>query len=400
MLLLTRINTRGHPQTSQSNARQFNMRLDDISCVVLEDFFVKSPPPEKFDQLKSWHRRYFALVRLTHDKLNNLVKQSQQNIRGELFLVYWEHKTDRDKGKKPLRTIAISKDDAVYMREHPFFSAQYPHVLAIYTKTRQYYLCAYSETQKKLWYDSLTQLLQLDSEFGMVRPITETEQNEDEPIYASLLDVLDDDETRSCSSCERFNTHRASDSSCWRDFHSVGNKNRDSGISSITNASKSSNEDENMEREPRLGRIHSLLTDTDDSSSWSENGNLYERMDELVVNKALLKSRGEERRFSGTDIATKKKEILENESLRRYSSPFLKIAESTEMLNTNFYDIPTSPRNLIKSIPRRGYKKLTFYDITLEIPSNSVVKITQNELRVKTSEREWTLTKGSDLNLL
>ena len=41
------------------------MKLHKIVRVVLEMPFVKSPPKEKFNNIKSWHQRHFALVQPT-----------------------------------------------------------------------------------------------------------------------------------------------------------------------------------------------------------------------------------------------------------------------------------------------------------------------------------------------
>lgn len=56
----------------------------------------------------------------------------------------------------------ILSGDRVEKQVHPIWSQDYPHVLTVHTKKRTFYLCAESETQQKLWYDVMNQILLAD----------------------------------------------------------------------------------------------------------------------------------------------------------------------------------------------------------------------------------------------
>ena len=82
--------------------------------IVLEDWFIKSPPKDKIKNEKSWKRRYFLLLKLDDtyflNEANVITKRSagkkgskKKNELSQFCLVYWENESERRKGAKPIR---------------------------------------------------------------------------------------------------------------------------------------------------------------------------------------------------------------------------------------------------------------------------------------------------------
>lgn len=190
-------------------------KLNGVSSVVLEGSFIKSPPQSKLENRSSWHERYFALVRLTcHvNKIHSPTRKGPKKLEGlkDFYLVYWEKKSDRKNGRRPIRLFPILSGDRVEKQVHPIWSQDYPHVLTVHTKKRTFYLCAESETQQKLWYDVMNQILLADY-------TTEFEKSQllkNDPMYETLRDcVLDyhnnDDTSSSSSSSDSASVTRVS----------------------------------------------------------------------------------------------------------------------------------------------------------------------------------------------
>lgn len=90
-------------------------KLNGVSSVVLEGSFIKSPPQSKLENRSSWHERYFALVRLTcHvNKIHSPTRKGPKKLEGlkDFYLVYWEKKSDRKNGRRPISKFCLDKSD-------------------------------------------------------------------------------------------------------------------------------------------------------------------------------------------------------------------------------------------------------------------------------------------------
>lgn len=369
-------------------------KVSKLGVVLLEDWMVKSPPFAKIHQIKSWHRRYFALLQINHGKTytvpRNWSKKGPKSLENlhDVYLVYWEKKGDRKKGAKPIRTIPLLKGYSVHAQQPPFFESKFHHVLLLNTIERKFYLCAESEDMKKRWLDTLSQVIKTRDESCIAKDgdaITE-------PIYEVIRDILK-------GSINSIDSPPQSESS--------------SRISSCSSISELTSADYR-----RPSTTSSLMSSpASDSTNSDEDGvSVYEKMhaspdpslDKIQLKTRSLPVRNKPRPYSaysaddnikkfkcpGNKISFDAEHIEETSPQLNFSEPLYRQLEP-EDFNQN---INCSPSKSSMITVNKDSRTIVFFDFKLEVPHSSSIAFSDNCLTVRTSHCQcvFTMTKQKE----
>lgn len=128
--------------------------------IILEGWFIKSPPKSRIAHSSSWRRRYFALVR--HEKPLALkpIKKTSKKSRPFASLLYWYTDEEQRKGCKPIRIIQLTELCTVSAEVMPILPEVYSHhLLTLRTPKRTLYLCAEEEGEKNTWFQAMTKII-------------------------------------------------------------------------------------------------------------------------------------------------------------------------------------------------------------------------------------------------
>jgi hypothetical protein len=91
-----------HKKALKNKAKSFP------GCIVLENKFVKSPPPYSLRFFNSWKERDFVLIKLDNDAKprQTVLKARKKSINGcasSFLLCYWHDEHERRRGVEPIR---------------------------------------------------------------------------------------------------------------------------------------------------------------------------------------------------------------------------------------------------------------------------------------------------------
>ncbi|XP_057309422.1 GRB2-associated-binding protein 3-like [Hydractinia symbiolongicarpus] len=128
--------------------------------IILEGWFIKSPPKNRITHSSSWRRRYFALVR--HEKPLALkpIKKTSKKSQPFASLLYWYTDEEQRKGCKPIRIIQLTELCTVSAEVMPFLPEVYSHyLLTLRTPKRTLFMCAEDEEEKNMWFQAMTNIL-------------------------------------------------------------------------------------------------------------------------------------------------------------------------------------------------------------------------------------------------
>lgn len=334
-----------------------------LGDVLIEDWMIKSPPDGKLSHLQSWRRRYFALLQINHRQVHTVPKklskkgpESSENLH-DVYLVYWKKDTERKMGEKPIRTIPILKGYTVTECKPPFFENKFLHVLLLDTVDRKFYLSAESEKAKKVWHEALSQAIES-------RPQIDDSNTLNEPIYEMIQDIM-------------------------KQMPAMWGTRSSSSASSLSSIS-----DEFDQNRKLIGSFS--ITSSDNSQSYLQEENLDLNSSEFphyVVPRPRPRSVSDNDLFSRTHSLARTKD-LSDDFLEETSFP-LNPKEPAYFCNTNNgrNNNDSNFKNLASMISiNKDCGTIVFSDMKLEFPSSSSIEISENVLKVTTSQGQCVLS--------
>ncbi|XP_057297018.1 GRB2-associated-binding protein 3-like [Hydractinia symbiolongicarpus] len=324
-----------------------------LGDVLIEDWMIKSPPDGKLSHLQSWRRRYFALLEINHRQVHTVPKklskkgpESSENLH-DVYLVYWKKDTERKMGEKPIRTIPILKGCTVKECKPPYFENKFLHVLLLDTVGREFYLSAESEKAKKDWHEALS--LAIES-----RPHIDDANTPNEPIYEMIQDIM-----------KQMPATRGTRSS--------------SSASSLSSIS-----DEFDQNRKTIGSFS--ITSPDNSQLYLQEDKLNSsEFPHYVVPRPRPRSVSDNNLFSRThSLAETKNNFDDHHEEVSFSLNSKEPANNTNNgKNSNDSDF----KNLASMISiNKECGTIVFSDMKLEFPSSSSIELSENVLKVTTSQ--------------